>query len=137
MTVVENQVEVAGHDWRSCGPHSVTVGEVLAIQTEEDVLALWEVSRWRPHRTPDGCVALVDMVEQRVLFTWNVEEAEEFLYEVLLPGPYGAELVLEVDGVGEVGFRDGELVALAAGVMANLEAITRHVIEIGDGPKAP
>ena len=125
MTVIGNEAQAAGHDCRSCGSHSVTVGEVLAVQESDDVLALWEALRWRPHRTPDGCVALVDIIGQRALFTWTTAEAEELLYGVLLPGPYGAELVLEVDGCEELSFKGGELIALAAGLVAILQSLYR------------
>lgn len=108
------------HECSACGPHAVKVREVLDAQDPEDILSLWENLRFRPHHTPDGRIALIDMSEQRELCSWTQDEAKEFLNEVLLPGPYGAELVLGAVGIFEVAFRHGELVALAAGLKANL-----------------
>ena len=113
MTNIESNADVLNHDCPSCSPHSVSVAQVLSIQTYEDIAPFWETMRWRPHWTSEGRILLIDEIQQEAVTYWTRAEAEIFLQEVLLPGPYGAELVIHLPNEGEAVFMGGHLVALA------------------------
>ena len=123
MTNIESNADVLNHDCPSCSPHSVSVAQVLSIQTYEDIAPFWETMRWRPHWTSEGRIVLIDEIQQEAVTYWTRAEAEIFLEEVLLPGPYGAELVIHLPNEGEAVFMGGHLVALAASLQSNVQAV--------------
>ena len=123
MTNIESNADVLNDDCPSCSPHSVSVAQVLSIQTYEDIAPFWETMRWRPHWTSEGRIVLIDELQQEAVTYWTRAEAEIFLQEVLLPGPYGAELVIHLPNEGEAVFMGGHLVALAASLQSNVQVV--------------
>jgi hypothetical protein len=123
MKRAKHQRDDVSDECPCCGEHSITVREVLEAQSHDNVMALWASMRHRPHYTADGRIAIVDVVEGKEVCVWSKDDASTFLNEELLPGPYGAELVLEFGPERRITFEGGHLVALAAALQTNLVAI--------------
>jgi len=63
MKRAKHQRDDVSDECPCCGEHSITVREVLEAQSHDNVMALWASMRHRPHYTPDGRIAIVDVVE--------------------------------------------------------------------------
>ena len=112
------------HDCPSCSPHAMTVQAALLAMDEEDVEALWATLRYRPFHTEDRAVVLIDTFIDDVVARWGAVEAESFL-DNLLAGPYAGRLSVTLDNGEHATFTAGSLVALAAGLELNLQAIAQ------------
>ena len=110
------------HDCPSCSPHALSVHTALHAMDVEDVEALWGTLRYRPLHTEDRIVVLIDTFIDDVVARWGAVEAESFL-DNLLAGPYAGRLSVTLDNGEYATFTAGSLVALAAGLELNLQAI--------------
>lgn len=114
------------HACPSCSPHALTVGQALSAMDQEDVEALWQTLRYRPHHTGERALVLIDTVTDELVARWSdAVDAGEFL-DNLLAGPYAGHLNLTLDNGEQATFTAGALVALAAGFQVNLDAIARN-----------
>ena len=119
---IQDQQDI--HDCPSCSPHAMTVQSALLAMDEEDVEALWGVLRYRPFHTEDRTVVLIDTFIDDVVARWGAVEAATFL-DNLLAGPYAGRLSVTLDNGEHATFTAGSLVALAAGLELNLQAIAQ------------
>ena len=112
------------HDCPSCSPHAMSVHTALHAMDVEDVEALWGALRYRPFHTEDRVVVLIDTFIDDVVARWGAVEAATFL-DNLLGGPYAGRLSVTLDNGEHATFTAGSLVALAAGLELNLQAIAQ------------
>ena len=114
------------HDCPSCSPHALTVHAALLAMDEEDVEAIWGTMRYRPFHTEARSVVLIDTFTDTMVATWGgPTEAQQFLDD-LLSGPYAGTMSVTLDNGELATFTAGSLVALAAGLELNLQAILEY-----------
>ena len=124
MTDLTTHDSLEVHDCPCCSPHSLSVHDAMVAMDLEDIEAIYRTMRYRPHHTEERYIVLVDTVNDVAVARWGGAEAQSFLDE-LLHGPYASQMCISLDNGDEASFMAGSLVALAASIERNLEAIAR------------